>query len=421
MDRKETNKIIVAHPGRQHSFRLATALKKNDMLLYYVTTIYNKKSSRLMQLVQLFLSKDNLKRANNRKNSFLKDTDVIQYCEFRGMVEALLVRIDKSHRVYRFMQRHDSDRFGVKVAKLAIKENVDAVVMYDSNATAGFRYLKKKAPNIVRILDVSIAPRPYIKRIYQKEIQNSGNNDLKKENAYLWQPKHLARSQSEIDDADYFLAASQFVKEGLIHCGAKEDQIKLIPYGANVLSNIEKENGKENAKCKFLFVGQVNYRKGIPYLLDVISEMGDAAELTVVGAYNPDDWFVKKYKETANIHFTGLVTFDKMQKIYEQSDVFIIPSFAEGMAQVGIEAMACGLPIICTFNSGVSDLVEEGKSGFIIPCGDKEALKSRMTWFLENKLKIYEMGRYARNKAIRYTWEHYEDNVVATINQVLNL
>ena len=44
-----------------------------------------------------------------------------------------------------------------------------------------------------------------------------------------------------------------------------------------------------------------------------------------------------------------------------------------------------------------------------------------MTWFLENKLKIYEMGRYARNKAIRYTWEYYEDNVVAAINQVLNL
>lgn len=91
------------------------------------------------------------------------------------------------------------------------------------------------------------------------------------------------------------------------------------------------------------------------------------------------------------------------------------------MAQVGIEAMACGLPIICTFNSGVSDLVEEGKSGFIIPCGDKEALKSRMTWFVENKLNIHEMGEYARSKAIRYTWEHYEDNVVIAINQILDL
>lgn len=421
MDRNKNTKIIVAHPGRQHSFRLATALKKNGMLSCYVTTIYNKKSSWLMRLVKLFLSKDNLKRANNRKNSFLEDTDVIQYFEFRGMVEALLARIDKSHRVYRFMQRHDSDRFGIKVAKLAIKENADAVVMYDSNATAGFRYLKNKAPHIVRILDVSIAPRPYMKEIYQKEIQNSGNNDLKKENEYLWQPKHLFRNQSEIDDADYFLAASQFVKEGLIHCGAKEEQIKLIPYGANVISNIEKKNCKENVKCKFLFVGQVNYRKGITYLLDVISEMEDTAELTVVGAYNPDDWFVKKYKEATNIHFTSLVTFDKMQKIYEQSDVFVIPSFAEGMAQVGIEAMACGLPIICTFNSGVSDLVEEGKSGFIIPCGDKEALKSRMIWFLENKPKIHEMGTYARDKARLYSWEHYEDNVVAVISQILDL
>lgn len=419
MDRKENNKIIVAHPGRQHSFRLATALKKNDMLAYYVTTIYNKESSWLMRFVKLFLSKDNLKRANNRKNSFLKDADVIQYCEFMGMIEALLARIDKSHRVYRFMQRHDSDRFGVKVAKLAIKENTDAVIMYDSNATAGFRYLKRKAPNIVRILDVSIAPRPYMKEIYQKEIQHSGNDDLKKENEYLWQPKHLARSQSEIDDADYFFAASQFVKEGLIHCGAKENQIKLIPYGANVTSNIEKENGKENAKCKFLFVGQVNYRKGIPYLLDVISEMGDTAELTVVGAYNPDDWFVKKYKDAANIHFTGLVTFDKMQKIYEQSDVFIIPSFAEGMAQVGIEAMACGLPIICSTNSGVNDLVEDYKNGFIIQPGEAEALREKMQWFVDNSQQISFMGENAKKIACCYTWEQYEKKVVGAINNVL--
>ena len=65
--------------------------------------------------------------------------------------------------------------------------------------------------------------------------------------------------------------------------------------------------------------------------------------------------------------------------------------------------------------------ISEKRGNELIVVDDKEAIKSRMTWFLENKLKIYEMGRYARNKAIRYTWEHYEDNVVAARNQVLNL
>lgn len=419
-EKNKKYRIIVAHPGRQHSFRLATALKKKDMLTYYVTTIYNKDSSWIMRLIKIFLSKDNLKRANNRKNIFLEDSDVIQYCELGGLIEAFLARIDKSHRFYRFMQRVDSDRFGIKVAKLAIRKNVDAVVMYDSNAKAGFRYLKEKAPYIVRIQDVSIVPRPYMKVIYETEIKNSGYNDLKRENEYLWIPKQLFRTQSEIDDSQYFLAASQFVKEGLLFCGASEDQIKIVPYGANVSSEIQRSLIQEERPCKFLFVGQVIYRKGITYLLDAISQMQGDAELTVVGSYNPNDWFIQKYNGMSNIKFTGLVTLDKMQKIYEQSDVFVIPSFAEGMAQVGIEAMACGLPIICTLNSGISDLVEDGKNGFVIPCGDSDILKRKMNWFVENKYKIHEMGERAREKAEQCSWDNYEDNVVTALSQILN-
>ena len=71
-------KIIVAHPGRQHSFRLASALKKSNMLLYYVTTIYDKNSF-LMKFTKKFLSKDNLKRANNRKNQDLDNIYQMQY------------------------------------------------------------------------------------------------------------------------------------------------------------------------------------------------------------------------------------------------------------------------------------------------------------------------------------------------------
>lgn len=415
-----SKKVIVAHPGRQHSFRLATALKKNNMLLYYVTTIYNKDKSLILKFAQLFLSKDNLKRANSRKNSFLNDSDVIQYCELRGLIEALLIRIDKSHHLYRFMQRRDSDIFGVKVAKLAIKNKADCVVMYDSNATKGFKYLKEKAPSIKRILDVSIVPRPYMKEIYQNEIKNSGNCDLKNENDYLWNKRLLERCQDEIDNTDYFIVASNFVKQGLVHCGVNESQIKVVPYGSNVVNDIQYKTHDENKKCRFLFVGQVNYRKGITYLLDVISEMTDFADLTVVGSYKENDWFVKKYKSFNNIHFTGLVTIDKMKNIYSEADVFVIPSFAEGMAQVGIEAMACGLPIICTYNSGVADIVNDGGSGFIIPCGDKAALKDKIVWFLNNKSKIGEMGENARNVATEFTWESYEKKVVTAINEILN-
>ena len=107
-----------------------------------------------------------------------------------------------------------------------------------------------------------------------------------------------------------------------------------------------------------------------------------------------------------------------MKSLYEQANVFVLPSFAEGMAQVGIEAMACGLPIICTYNSGLSDLVEEGVNGFIVKEGDLEDLKKKMQWFIDQPSAIKAMGEAARNKAKAYSWESYDNNVV---NALLSL
>ena len=95
------NKIIVAHPGRQHSYRIASALKKNNMLLKYVTTVYDKDTF-LMKLTKIFLSKENLNRANGRKNKDLDDQDVIQYYEFRGLIETLFSRSSKLKFLYSY-------------------------------------------------------------------------------------------------------------------------------------------------------------------------------------------------------------------------------------------------------------------------------------------------------------------------------
>lgn len=416
-------KIIVAHPGKQHSYHLASALNKNNTLLYYITTIYNKKSAILYKALSHFLSEDNVKRLNNRRNKDLKDEQVIQFNQLGGLLETLLVRIDKKKILYRRVREFNSDRFGIKVAKFAIKKKAEAVIMYDDNATAAFRYLKKYAPDIVRIQDVSIAARPYIKDIYEDEIKRSNDIQLYKDNIDCWNSKSLKRSKEEIRDSQYFLVASDFVRLSLLKCGVLESQIRIIPYGINISSNLRRRpfQNKKDA-VNFLFVGQVNYRKGIPYLLEAMSLLNeDKVTLTITGEYKNDDWFIKKYKKNKNIFFTGLVTPDKMKEIYEKAHVFVLPSFAEGMAQVGLEAMACGLPIICTFNSGLSRFVTSGENGFIVSPGNVMELKEKMQWFLYHKDKILEMGMKAKISVSKYTWEYYEKEVSQEILNILDM
>lgn len=412
-------KIIVAHPGKQHSFRLATALEKSGHLLYYVTTVYKKSDSLLYKILELFLSKDNKKRADSRRSNDIPESKILTFCSLLGLLELVLLRLDKSTDLYRSLHSLTVNRFGIKVAKLAIKEGADMVICYDSNAVSCFPYLKEHAPHIKRVLDVSIASRHYMKKIYEKEIEKTGNSDLKDENQYLWNDQKLSNLNKEILDSQYFLAASDFVKDSLMDLGIKEEQILKVPYGANVESNIQRKEANVGDPIKFLFAGQVIYRKGITYALEAAKRLHSGkALLNVVGLYNPMSWFIDKYKDQNNINIIGPVTFDKMQEVYEESNVFVLPSFAEGMAQVGIEAMACGLPVICAYNSGLSDLVIDGVNGYIIPIGDIDSLQEKMQWFIDNPQRILGMGQKAKEYAIGYSWASYEKNIVHSIMSI---
>lgn len=412
-------KIIVAHPGKQHSYRLASALKKAGMLHSYVTEIYDKDSSWFMSIIKKFLGNNNLKRAKAHYNQDLEDTEVVQFCQLGGLIETALIRLDPSMTLYRKFSPRNTDRFGIKLAKYAIKNNVDMVICYDADSTTCFKYLKEYAPNIKRVLDVSIATRPYMKDLFQREVERTGESYAKDENIYLWQ-RSLDRFYSEIRDADYFLAASDFVIDSLLYCGVKSSRILKVPYGANTSSDIPIRDAVVGTPLRIQFVGQTNARKGMPLLLDCISSMDPKRfQLVVTGGYNPKSPYIAKHLNDENIKFTGFVTHDQMQKIYEDADIFVLTSIAEGMAMVGIEAMACGLPIICTYGSGLSDLIIEGETGFVIPYGDEIALKEKLEWFYCNKDCIKPMGERARVIASNYTWNAYERHIVEAINSII--
>ena len=156
-------KIIVAHPGRQHSFRVATALKREGLLFKYVTTVYNKDTSLLMKIAKLFLNKENLERANNRRNVDLNDNDIVQFDAVLGYLLLLALRLDKSKKFYLLLDSIIKKSFGKKVAKYAIKNKADMIICFDTNALYCFRYLeKKKGTMIIRVIDHAHPPRNYL-------------------------------------------------------------------------------------------------------------------------------------------------------------------------------------------------------------------------------------------------------------------
>lgn len=325
-------KVIVAHPERQHSFRLASALKKNGILFKYITTVYNKKSSILMRVTKLFLSQENLQRANNRINKDLEEDDVVQYCELRGLLQIALYRFDKSKRLYNWWHKNTSRRFGLKVAKLAIQEKVDAVILYDANALTCFKYLKTKAPHIKRIMDTSAANRLYMKTIYEHDIKKCPEfaPRLKRERNFLWSGNYCNLLEQELGATQFFLAPSEFVKKSLKYSGIEDNQIFLCPYGTNFeareLDNDDSLSSDEVLKA--VYVGNVTEMKGIYYLLEAMQMIPkEKVQLTVVGAFENDDHLFDKYLDRVN--FTGRVTHETVRNILNCSDVFVFPSLGK--------------------------------------------------------------------------------------------
>ena len=412
-------KIIVAHPGRQHSFRLASALKKAGLLDCYVTTVYDRPTP-VNRAVKALLPAAEKARAAHRFNPDLDDDDVVQIGTLRGVAEAGVYRLDHGRDVYRFVQRQNADFFGKKLARLACARQADAVVLYDSTATACFEALERMRPDTVRILDVSSCARPYKKQIFDAEIARSGHDDLRRENAALWSDRLLERHWHELALADAFLVPSAFVRESLVRCGVDEKRIFTVPYGANVSDAITRKAPAEGQSVRFLFVGGVNANKGVPLLLDAFAALPEgAATLTLTGRYDPDAWFVRKAQRIPGVTLTGAVLPERMRETYAAADVFVLPSLTEGLSQAGVEAMACALPILCTDHTGVNDYVCNGESGFVVPAGDADALREKLAWFLDHRGRLPEMGTAARAAVSGLTWEAYGQNVSDAIQSIV--
>lgn len=408
-------KVILAHPGQQHSFKVAVALKKSTYLGKFITAVYDKDDNYAMRLARKLVRGNDVKKIANRKNSELDDEDVKTYYSFLSLVVIVLSRNKKTKKFSSWLERRISNRFGIKVAKYAIKNNADIVMCFSTNETTCFEYLKKHAPHIKRIVDYANPPWKFMTYIFDNDCYTE---QLKKEVPYYWNKKNVAIREKGQQLTDFFIAPSTFVKKGLQYCGVDESQIKVIPYGTNfeVCNNIQ----KIPSKVKFVYVGNVNYQKGVKYLLDVFCKYEELGiELNIVGSYDNCEDIYDQYSRFCNIHFYGRVNHEEVKSILLSSNVFVFPSLAEGMSLACLEALSCGLPLLCSFNSGVNDIIYNGKNGFVFEYNDVLTLEEKVLWFYNNPQSIPEFSRQALETARLISWEYYQENLKKELKKII--
>ncbi len=414
-------KVLLAHPGKQHSFETAKALKEAGVFYKYVTTVYDKESS-LTNRMKRFLKGKNLKKANTRKSVYLEDADVIQIYELWGLIVLFLSKFSFFSKLYFQLNLSLSNHFADRVARLAVKENVDAIIVYDGISRKGLEYIKKKAPHIKTIMDVSISMRPFMKMNFEYDMKTYHHNGFLKEEAYLWNKEYEAVIRNELKFVDHFFVPSNVVLNSLTFCGITKDKVSIVPYGVdpNKFSYYQK-HVKKNEPLKLIYVGQISYRKGLHHLLKIIQEYKDS-ELQVIlaGAYSKSNELYQHYKNISNIEFLGFVTRDILAKVYQDADIFVFPTLGEGYGMVVLEALSTGTPVLISNLAGGDDAIENLKNGLVYNGFSEEELKSSIDWFLQHKNLIPIMSENARKSALNYTWTAYHKKYAEELTRFLN-
>ncbi|WP_421917730.1 glycosyltransferase family 4 protein [Mameliella sp.] len=232
---------------------------------------------------------------------------------------------------------------------------------------------------------------------------------------FFWQ-----RELMEYELADFISVPSTFVRDSFLKHNVPAEKLLVNAYGVDLGAFRKVE--KTDDTFRVINVGGFHRRKGSHYLLQAFAELDlPDAEFWHVGSVSPEMRPVIERYADDRCTFHGHQPQDQLYKFYSQASVFALASIEEGMAMVQCQAMACGLPLICTTNTGGADLIGgEGHAGHVVPIRDVEALKARILHLYENRDLAAEMGRRAQARVSNgLTWADYGDRYAANIRRIV--
>ncbi len=227
----------------------------------------------------------------------------------------------------------------------------------------------------------------------------------------------VQRELEEVNLADVVLCPSKHVARSFIANGIVSEKCKIIPYGVNLQLFTPSSTPKK--AFQVLFVGSIGPRKGVIYFLKALQLLKNDYQIEgkIIGKIETGFESVLRPFDDLFIHIER-VPHHELVKHYNEASVFVFPSLDEGMAYVQLEAMASGLPIICTPNSGGDSVIEEGVDGFIVPIRDEVAISERIAMLYNNGELLTKMSVNAVKKAGNFTWDNYGIRLSNLLNEL---
>lgn len=228
--------------------------------------------------------------------------------------------------------------------------------------------------------------------------------------------------------ADALVAVSEGLKK-LAEKTCKDVNIEVIPNGVDLEKFKIVGNGfKSNGSVKLLTVGRYDSsRKGVDVLIKAAKLMnklnGVKYEIMVIGdgPYRKKFQQLAKYEKVKNINFLGYIPNTELFKYYNMADIYVLPSYAEGMSNTILEAMATGLPVVATNVGGNPENITPKKNGYLVRVGDHINLAKHLYKLISDEKLRKKMGKKSLETIRKdYSWKQITDKYINLYNRVLS-
>jgi len=213
-------------------------------------------------------------------------------------------------------------------------------------------------------------------------------------------------------------------RQGVVHVPNSVDAELFHPSTPHAA--LRNELGLDQEGYVLGFVGEARAKKGLALLLKAFAKVATKvdAHLLLIGGLRPKDEEVyqlfRRRKPQLSLHLVPYVPQSQLVNYYNLMDLVLMPSLRDGLPNVLLEAMACKRTVVASDVGGISDVIEDGQNGFLVPPRDKQALVDRTLSALADAHQRRMLGQAARETILRdYTPQHEFNSNLRIYQQLL--
>jgi starch synthase len=401
MTERADTRILVHHPGSNHlAYELVAGLQQGGFPCDFDTGFfYTDDGWAARQLHRLPEAlRGRIERELRRRSHAGVDPHRLRFLAAPELAYVALNRLGMQPGALARVVGYRNEIFDRWVARRVSRERPQIVVGHDSSALLAQRAAREIGA--VSVLNQVIGHIEAGLDVFREEAERTPEfaETLVRPPDWI-----VERCRLEALEADYVLASSDYVRDTLVQRGTPADRILVLPYGVDI-NRFQTAPRSRRDVFRILFVGSLSQRKGIKYLLEAVRRLKlPNTELVLVGKQVGSNAAFAPYKDF--FRHVAHVPYHEVHTLYADADLFVYPSLHEGSAFATYEALASGLPVIATPNTG--SVVRDGLDGFLVPPRDIEALMEKIELLYREPGRREMMAASARRRAQDFTWEAY--------------